>query len=95
MGLRQFADEGDNGGVETMGIGRSGPRNDQGRDATCVPANMEAGAVIGHQFDLDLVRHTSGRNEGEVVDALATLLARQVISEFVNLLSVRTQRQQG
>lgn len=42
---------------------------------------LEAAAVIGHQFDLDLVRDASGRRESEVVDALDTLLARQVISE--------------
>jgi len=42
---------------------------------------LEAGAVVGHQFDFELVRATSGRREGEVVDALDTLLARQVISE--------------
>ena len=42
---------------------------------------LEAGAVIGHKFDLNLVRHTSGRGEGEVVDALDMLLARQLIAE--------------
>ena len=42
---------------------------------------LEAGAVIGHQFDFDLVRTTSGRHEGEVVDTLDTLLARQLIGE--------------
>jgi len=42
---------------------------------------LEAGAVIGHRFNLDLVRHTSGRREGEVVDALDMLLARQLIAE--------------
>jgi predicted ATPase len=42
---------------------------------------LEAGAVIGHRFDFDLVRVTSGRRESEVVDALDALLARQVISE--------------
>jgi tetratricopeptide (TPR) repeat protein len=42
---------------------------------------LEAGAVIGQQFNFDLVRATSGRHEGEVMDALDTLLARQVISE--------------
>jgi DNA-binding SARP family transcriptional activator/predicted ATPase len=42
---------------------------------------LEAGAVIGHQFDFDLVRVTSGRREREVTDAVDALLARQVISE--------------
>jgi len=42
---------------------------------------LEAAAVIGHRFDLDLVQKTSGRQESEVVDALDQLVARQVISE--------------
>jgi DNA-binding SARP family transcriptional activator len=42
---------------------------------------LEAGAVIGHQFDFELVRATSGRRESEVLDALDTLLTRQVVSE--------------
>ncbi len=42
---------------------------------------LEAGAVIGHQFDFDLVQATSGRRESEVVDGLDELLARQVVSE--------------
>jgi tetratricopeptide (TPR) repeat protein len=42
---------------------------------------LEAGAVVGQQFDLDLVRQTSGRREDEVVDALDMLLAHQVIAE--------------
>jgi DNA-binding SARP family transcriptional activator len=42
---------------------------------------LEAGAVIGHQFDFELVWATSGRHESEVMDALDTLLARQLIAE--------------
>jgi DNA-binding SARP family transcriptional activator len=42
---------------------------------------LEAAAVIGPRFDLEMVRKTSGRHESEVVDALDALLARQVISE--------------
>jgi DNA-binding SARP family transcriptional activator len=42
---------------------------------------LEAGAVIGHQFNFELVCATSGRREGEVVDALDVLSARQVLSE--------------
>ncbi len=42
---------------------------------------LEAGAVLGCRFDHDLVWHTSGRGEDEVVDALDALLARQVIAE--------------
>lgn len=43
---------------------------------------LEAGAVIGQQFDLDLIRQTSGRREGEVIHSLDMLLARQVIAEY-------------
>jgi len=42
---------------------------------------LEAGAVIGQQFDLNLVRQTSGRRESEVIAALDMLLARQIIAE--------------
>lgn len=42
---------------------------------------LEAGAVLGYRFDHDLVWQTSGRGEGEVVDALDVLLTRQVIAE--------------
>ncbi len=42
---------------------------------------LEAGAVIGHKFDLDLVLRTSGRREGEVIEALDSLVARRLISE--------------
>ncbi|HEY64162.1 MAG TPA: AAA family ATPase [Caldilineae bacterium] len=42
---------------------------------------LEAGAVIGHRFDVDLVLATSGRHEEEVVEALDTLVARQVLLE--------------
>jgi DNA-binding SARP family transcriptional activator len=43
---------------------------------------LEAAAVIGRQFDLDLVRRTSDLPENDVVDALEMLAARQVISEL-------------
>jgi DNA-binding SARP family transcriptional activator len=42
---------------------------------------LEAGAVIGQQFNLNVVCQASGRREEEVVDALELLAARQVISE--------------
>jgi len=42
---------------------------------------LEAGAVIGQRFDLNVVRQTSGRRDEEVVDALEQLSARQLISE--------------
>lgn len=42
---------------------------------------LEAGAVIGLEFGFDLIRATSGRPESEVVEALETLLARQLITE--------------
>jgi DNA-binding SARP family transcriptional activator/tetratricopeptide (TPR) repeat protein len=42
---------------------------------------LEAGAVIGQQFDLNVLRQTSGRRDEEVVDALEMLSARQLISE--------------
>lgn len=44
---------------------------------------LEACAVIGHEFNFDLIRATSGRLESEVVEALETLLARQLITEHV------------
>ncbi|MBI1879113.1 MAG: hypothetical protein HYR94_12985 [Chloroflexi bacterium] len=43
---------------------------------------LDAGAVIGSQFGFDLVHATSGRQESEVIEALETLLARQIISEY-------------
>jgi len=42
---------------------------------------LEAGAVIGQQFDLNVLHQTSGRRDEEVVDALEMLSARQLISE--------------
>lgn len=42
---------------------------------------LEAGAVIGPQFELNLLRQTSGRREAEVVDALEMLLSRQLLAE--------------
>jgi DNA-binding SARP family transcriptional activator/tetratricopeptide (TPR) repeat protein len=42
---------------------------------------LEAGAVIGQQFDLNVLRQTSGRGDEEVVDALEMLSARRLISE--------------
>jgi DNA-binding SARP family transcriptional activator len=42
---------------------------------------LEAGAVIGQQFDLNVLRQTSGRGDEEVVEALEMLSARQLISE--------------
>jgi predicted ATPase len=42
---------------------------------------LEAGAVIGHHFNFDLIRTVSGRQESEVVEALETLLARQILTE--------------
>ncbi len=42
---------------------------------------LETGAVIGHQFSLDLIWVTSGRQESEVIKAIETLLARQIIIE--------------
>ena len=42
---------------------------------------LEAGAVIGQRFGLNLVLQTSGRGEAEVVDALEVLSARQVLCE--------------
>jgi DNA-binding SARP family transcriptional activator len=41
---------------------------------------LEAGAILGHQFDLDLIYSTSGRSEDEVVEALEMLLGRQILS---------------
>jgi ABC-type oligopeptide transport system substrate-binding subunit/DNA-binding SARP family transcriptional activator len=41
---------------------------------------LEAGAVLGQRFDLDLVQVTSGRTEQETVDALDELEARQLIT---------------
>ncbi len=41
---------------------------------------LEAGAILGYQFDLDAVVPTSGRSEGEVVEALETLLDRQILT---------------
>jgi predicted ATPase len=43
---------------------------------------LEAGVVIGQQFDLDLVQATSGLDESEVIGALESLLARQIITEY-------------
>ncbi len=45
---------------------------------------LEAGAVIGQQFDLNLVLAMSDYSESEVIKALETLLARQVIAEYGN-----------
>lgn len=42
---------------------------------------LEAGAVIGTSFSFELIRAVSGRPESEVVEALETLLARQLITE--------------
>lgn len=42
---------------------------------------LEAGAVIGHRFDYDMVWKTSGRSEDEVVEALEILLNRQLVAE--------------
>jgi len=42
---------------------------------------LEAAAVVGHVFDLDLVKRASGRREAEVVEALDRLTARHLISE--------------
>jgi ABC-type oligopeptide transport system substrate-binding subunit/DNA-binding SARP family transcriptional activator len=43
---------------------------------------LEAGAVLGHRFHLDLLLATSGRSEEEVVEALDILTARQVLSPY-------------
>jgi ABC-type oligopeptide transport system substrate-binding subunit/DNA-binding SARP family transcriptional activator len=40
---------------------------------------LEAGAVLGQRFDLDLAQATSGRSEQETIDALDELTARQLI----------------
>ena len=42
---------------------------------------LEAGAVLGQSFDLDLVRRTAGRGEMEAVNALETAVARQLLVE--------------
>jgi DNA-binding SARP family transcriptional activator len=42
---------------------------------------LEAGAVIGSQFEFDLLQAASGRAENEVVEALEALLARQLLTE--------------
>jgi DNA-binding SARP family transcriptional activator len=42
---------------------------------------LEAGAVIGQRFHLNLVLQTSGRREADAVDALEMLSARQLLSE--------------
>ncbi len=42
---------------------------------------LEAGAVIGRRFSFDLIWTTSGRHESEVIEALESLLARQIIIE--------------
>lgn len=42
---------------------------------------LEAGAVIGSQFEFDLIQAASGRAESEVVEALETLQTRQLLTE--------------
>ena len=42
---------------------------------------LQVGAVIGWQFELDLLQAASGRAESEVVEALESLQARQLLSE--------------
>ncbi len=42
---------------------------------------LEAGAVVGTGFDLDVVRLVAGRRELEVVDALDELVARRLLVE--------------
>ena len=42
---------------------------------------LEAGAVLGYRFTLELLQATSGRQEEEVVDGIDVLLARQLLSE--------------
>jgi len=42
---------------------------------------LEAGAVLGYRFTLELLQATSARLEEEVVDAVEILLARQLFSE--------------
>jgi len=42
---------------------------------------LETCAVLGYQFDHDLIWGTSGRSEEEVVDALDILLSRQIVTE--------------
>lgn len=42
---------------------------------------LAAASVIGRSFDLAMVRHASGRSEGETVDALDELLRRGLVRE--------------
>jgi DNA-binding SARP family transcriptional activator/tetratricopeptide (TPR) repeat protein len=42
---------------------------------------LEAGAVLGYRFTLEMLQATSGRREEEVVDGVEILLARQLLSE--------------
>jgi DNA-binding SARP family transcriptional activator len=42
---------------------------------------LAAASVIGRSFDLGMVRHASGRSEGETVDALDELLRRGLVRE--------------
>lgn len=42
---------------------------------------LAAGSVIGRSFDLAMVRHASGRSEGETVDAIDELLRRGLVRE--------------
>lgn len=42
---------------------------------------LEAGAVIGAQFEFDLIQAASGRAENEVVEALEVLQSRQLLTE--------------
>jgi DNA-binding SARP family transcriptional activator len=42
---------------------------------------LQAGAVIGSQFEFDLIQAASGRAEHEVVAALEALQARQILTE--------------
>jgi predicted ATPase len=42
---------------------------------------LQAGAVIGSQFEFDLIQAACGRTEYEVVEALEDLQARQLLTE--------------
>jgi predicted ATPase len=42
---------------------------------------LQAGAVIGSQFEFDLIQAASGRAENEVVEALEALQAWQILTE--------------
>lgn len=53
---------------------------------------LQAGAVVGEAFDLDLVRLTSGRHELETMDSLDDLVAQQLLVESGSASDARPYR---